>query len=196
MHFIIVSGSLGVDRHSIIRGLMRSLRSDGSRRVAVISSQHGEPCMDDSFISDNGVLARDMKGGCVSCSLKTDLVSIMREIHLQGRPEFVIFEPSGTTDPGKVKDALDDAVDLDVHKVTFILVLDACTFEKTWSMFQRPLRNHMREADLVLVYGWEDISDEDRHRFMGRLVSLGLQGEVVPVTDGHVNGSALWTELL
>lgn len=166
LQFIIVAGSLGVDRHPVIRGLVGLLRKDGARQVAVISSQHGNPCMDDSFIADNDVMAREMVGGCVNCSLKTDLLSCVRDILRQGRPDFLIFEPSGTTDPGTIKDALIDAKEINVEKVTTLLVLDSEDFERTWSIFQRPLRNHLREADLVLALGWESISENQKESLM------------------------------
>jgi G3E family GTPase len=196
LNFIIVSGVLGVDRHGVIKGLVHALHAGRGSRVAVIASEHGPPCMDSPFISEHEVLARDLRGGCVACSLKTDLIDCIRGILRDGQPDVIIFEPAGTADPGIVRDALEDCSGVAIDKVVSILVLDATLFYQTWRMFQRPLRNHVLQADLALAFGLDAVSGAEREDIVEKLAGMGFQGQLCSVEEGCPDLSHLLSDLL
>jgi len=186
MHFIIVSGLLGVDRSSVILDIIDSLYQEKGCRMALILNDFANKRMSDEVKSRYGLQVKDLKGGCISCSLKTDLIDNIKDLQAMANPDIILFEPSGTTDPQIVINALHDCNGLNISKISCIVLLDAEIFPQTWQMFERPLHNHLKSANLVLAKNMSRISPEDLNSMRERIVSLGYSGLIEDVKNEHV----------
>lgn len=186
MHFIIVSGLLGVDRSSVILDIIDSLHGEKGCKMALILNDFANKRINEEVKLRYGLQVKDLKGGCISCSLKTDLIDNIKDLQAMVNPDVILFEPSGTTDPEIVKNALKDCSGLNISKISCIVLLDAEIFPQTWQMFERPLRNHLKSADLVLAKNMYGLSPEGLTSMKERVLSLGYAGLIEEVNGEHV----------
>jgi hypothetical protein len=90
---VLVGGFLGSGKTSLILAAARILESRGLR-CAVILNDQGNELVDTRFADAQGVLAREVTGGCFCCRF-SDLMEVIGE--LRTRPLDVIFaEPVGS----------------------------------------------------------------------------------------------------
>ena len=111
----IVSGFLGAGKTTLLRRVLL----EGGRRYAVIVNDFGALDIDAALIArvEPGIIS--LRNGCVCCTTRGDLVDAARRVaRLEPRPEHVMIETSGVSDPRAVADAFfigPDADDFRVH---------------------------------------------------------------------------------
>lgn len=150
MRIIVVAGLLGVGKTSVILKLIDPLAESGLKTV-IVENEFGSTGIDGEVIERGGVDVRDMKGGCVCCTLKTGLIDTLRALQAGINPDVVVVEPSGIADPSLVIRAMDGVTGLTVDGVTVIVVIDAERFGTMKRMFERPLKNQLSVAGHVLL---------------------------------------------
>ena len=122
----IVSGFLGAGKTTLLRRLLER----GGRRFAVIVNDFGALDIDAGLIArvEPGVVS--LKNGCVCCTMRGDLLeAALRVAALEPRPEHVLIETSGVSDPRAVADTFFSgpaAATLVVHSI--LCVVDAAGF--------------------------------------------------------------------
>ena len=94
----IVSGFLGAGKTTLLNHL---LRNSGGRRMAVLVNDFGELNIDAELISRVEGETISLANGCVCCNIRGDLVRALLQLLENGpRPDYVIIETSGVSDPG------------------------------------------------------------------------------------------------
>ncbi len=68
MKLIVVAGFLGSGKTSLLLEIARHLVDDG-RTVAVIENEIGEVGIDGRLIAEQGLVVRELFGGCICCTL-------------------------------------------------------------------------------------------------------------------------------
>lgn len=187
MHFIIISGLLGVDRSSAIVDMIEVLNEGQECKIALILNDFTYKRIGEEVRSKYDIQVKELKGGCISCSLKTDLVGIVKEIQIKADPDVILLGPSGATDPETIVNTLRESNGLAISKISCIVLLDAELFSKTWQMFERPLHNHLRFAKLVLAKNVNRVSAEDYNFMNEKVISLGYPGLIEQVKGEHLS---------
>lgn len=94
----IVSGFLGAGKTTLLNHL---LSESGGRRMAVLVNDFGELNIDAEMISRVEGEIISLANGCVCCNIRGDLVRALLQLLENGpRPDYVIIETSGVSDPG------------------------------------------------------------------------------------------------
>ncbi len=188
MHFVLVSGLLGVGKTTVILNMMESLYESKGHKTVVIENDFGNKGIDGEVMRKYGLEVQDLKGGCICCTLKTGLIDTVRVIQANMEPDVIIVEPSGIADPQIVVNAVQDCNGINIDKLSSIVVVDAERFPKTWKMFERPLRNQLGVADLVLINKKDTVDDAELESIRETIASLGYDGPVNAVqADEGVN---------
>lgn len=160
MHIIIVSGMLGVGKTSVILGLI-DLLAVGGHRLAVIENDVGDLGVDGDIIRRNGMEVRELKGGCICCTLKAGLIDDLRALQSSFSPDIVLIEPTGIADPEFVINSVQGVTGLNVDSVNTIVIIDAERFIKVKKMFERPLKSQLGVADTVLINKIDTVSQRE-----------------------------------
>ncbi|NLL95288.1 MAG: hypothetical protein GX224_06015 [Thermoplasmatales archaeon] len=150
MRLIVVAGLLGVGKTSVIVRLIEPL-SESGRKFAIIENEFGSTGIDGDVIERGGVEVRDLRGGCVCCTLKTGLIDTLRTLQIGMGPDVAVVEPSGIADPSLIVRAVDGVTGLAIDDVTVVAIVDAERFGTMKRMFERPLRNQLSVAGHVLL---------------------------------------------
>ena len=97
----VISGFLGAGKTTLIKKLLSG--SMGKEKVVLIENEFGEIGIDGSFLKESGIEIKEIKSGCIWCSLVGDFSSSMKEIVEKFSPDRIIIEPSGV---GKLSDII------------------------------------------------------------------------------------------
>lgn len=187
MHLIVVSGMLGVGKTSVMIHLIDDLMARG-HKVSVIENDFGSKGIDGDIIRKNGMEVRELKGGCVCCTMKSGMIDALRFLQSNYSPEIVLMEPTGIADPSYILGSVDGISGLDVTKKSTIIVIDAERFMKMRKMFERPLKNQMNVADLVLINKIDTVTDQEIKEIEGGIRELSYQGPIMKVqAEDRVN---------
>ncbi len=96
----IIGGYLGAGKTTLVNLL---LRNAGGRRLAVLVNDFGDISIDADLIESADEQVLNLAGGCVCCSIGSDLVSTLRELRTRfSGIDHVLLETSGVAMPGVV----------------------------------------------------------------------------------------------
>ncbi len=195
MRLIIVAGLLGVGKTSVILRMLDPMIAK-NLKVVVIENDFGAMGVDSEVLEKNGMKVRDLKGGCICCTMQSGLVDSLRQLQADYDPDYVIVEPSGIADPQFVVNSVTDVTGIDLEGTFCSIVVDCERFLKVKRMFERPLRNQLKVADLALLNKVDMISPEDVETIRGELKNLGYEGPAATVNGDTGEGIEAFAEAL
>lgn len=150
----VLSGYLGAGKTTLIN---RLLSEDHGLNLLVIVNDFGAVNIDDALIRAAEGETIALTNGCVCCSMGDDLDMALRQVLLRpDRPDHVLIEASGISDPASISDAVQANREL-IYGGT-VSLLDAVNAPEL--LVQEPLRplilQQLRAADLVLLTKCEE----------------------------------------
>ena len=97
----IISGFLGAGKTTLIKKLLKDAFK--GEQVVLIENEFGEIGIDGGFLKEAGIEIREMKSGCICCSLVGDFGASLKEVISKYHPDRILIEPSGV---GKLSDVI------------------------------------------------------------------------------------------
>lgn len=177
MQLIIVSGMLGVGKTSVILKIVGPL-AEGGRKLVIIENDFGTLGIDSDIVRRNGMEVRELKGGCICCTLKAGLIDDLRLLQANFEPDVVVVEPTGIADPEFIINSVQDISGLRIDSITTLIVIDAERFLKMKKMFERPLKNQLKVADLVLLNKVDTVSSKDLNEIERGIRAFSYNGKI------------------
>jgi G3E family GTPase len=100
----VIGGYLGAGKTTLVNHLLREAQSSpGGLRIAVLVNDFGELPIDADLIESQGDGVIGIAGGCVCCSIGSDLVEALQAMAARvPAPQQVLVETSGVALPGAV----------------------------------------------------------------------------------------------
>ena len=99
--FDIISGVLGAGKTTLINRILDDVLKTG--KVAIVENEFGEIGIDGLRLAGSGVTVKEIRGGCVCCTLFGNFVAAVQKLISQVQPDRIIVEPTGV---GKLTDVL------------------------------------------------------------------------------------------
>ncbi len=93
----VVTGYLGSGKTTLILNSVR--RVLGDRRVAIVVNEFGEVGLDGKVLSNAYSEVLEIEEGCICCKLSQEFESSVVKIISEYRPDVIIVETSGTSEP-------------------------------------------------------------------------------------------------
>jgi G3E family GTPase len=146
---IVVGGYLGAGKTTLLNHL---LRHAGGRRIAVLVNDFGDLGIDADLIESRDGDVLNLAGGCVCCSVGSDLMGALLALPLRpSPPDLVLIETSGVALPGSVARSVRLAEGIEVDGV--VVLADAETIR---GRAQDPyvgdtVLQQLHDADLLLL---------------------------------------------
>ena len=195
MRLLIVSGMLGSGKTSAILKIADIL-SDNGMSIAIIENEIGSVGIDGEILERHGMKVKELKGGCICCSMRTGMIDALRTLEAHIKPDMAIIEPTGIADPKQVLTAVDGVTGLTVTSIFTIIMVDAERILKVKRMFERPLRNQLSVANLVLVNKIDTVSDAEAKEIEAFLRSMQYNGPILRVQADTGNNIDKAAELI
>jgi G3E family GTPase len=126
---IVVTGYLGAGKTTLVRRLLPALNARGLKGLLLVN-EIGETSVDGALLGDSGVEQFDLLGGCVCCSLQDDLYSSIYQGVVQYKPQYILLETSGLSEPASVVDAATGpGLEKEIECTDIVTVVDAANLE-------------------------------------------------------------------
>lgn len=145
----IISGFLGAGKTTLLKRIL-SWKHDLSGTVVLVN-EFGDVGIDGTMLKSAGSDVVELTGGCVCCSLKTDLHLTLKCIAKQFSPEQLFIETTGVADPSMVIDVFVDPELKDQMKIAKVVtVLDIELWEAR-ECFGPVFFKQLQQADLIML---------------------------------------------
>lgn len=213
----LISGFLGAGKTTLLNHV---LAASSSQRIAVVVNDLGEVNIDASLVNSavketGGAIAGmlELRGGCICCSIQTELLDALLELWQRFRPAHILVEATGVADPKAVLESLYSENffgrrGTDFLKVAnLVTVLDGGNLEHYFGSPEntgvsrrthllpgdrrRPLQELLMEqiecADILLINKTDVLEEDARQRFRAYLKSLNGTAEIWESRFGRID---------
>lgn len=213
----VLSGFLGAGKTTVLN---RILAESASRKFAVLVNDLGEVNIDASLIKNavknmDGPIAGmlELQGGCICCSIQTDLLDALLELSQRFQPEHILIEATGVAEPKAILETFYSGnyhgrkgTDF-IETANMVTVVDGGNLEQYLESpentgatqrtqilqndAQRPLQELLMEqiecADILLINKVDVLEEDARDRFQAYLRSLNQSAEIWESSFGQID---------
>ncbi|MDR1658339.1 MAG: GTP-binding protein [Deltaproteobacteria bacterium] len=170
----LLAGFLGAGKTTTLSHIL-SVCSDLSGTVVIVN-EAGKLGLDGQWVERNGVAVQQLNNGCVCCTLKTELVELLRNLLSENRPQRILMEASGLANPLAVVETVRRFVD-QLGFVKTILIIEAEVWEIR-SVLGDAFQQGLRVADLIIINKTEDLEPKTLDGIVA-----GISSSLVPTTE-------------
>ena len=156
----VISGFLGSGKTTLLN---RILNGDHGLKIAVMVNDFGEINIDASLIVSATQNITSLANGCICCTVESDLIEQLEKLCnlREGRPEHILIETSGVSDPGRVVHTLRypqfrQRLALD----TVVVLLDAERQSELPEEIRPLAQEQLAAADIVVINKVDLVSSE------------------------------------
>ncbi|MFC5694657.1 CobW family GTP-binding protein [Pseudomonas sp. GCM10022186] len=156
----LVSGFLGAGKTTLLN---RILTSDHGLRMAVMVNDFGAINIDSQLIVSQTRTTVSLANGCICCTVESDLIEQLGRLldDRQNRPEYIVIEASGVSNPGKIANTLRYPQFREALAIDSILtVVDAEQFESLEGEMARLAMEQLDVADIIVLNKVDRVSRE------------------------------------
>jgi G3E family GTPase len=188
----ILTGFLGSGKTTLLN---RILKDQHGRRIAVIQNEFGEAGIDSELLVQHaGEQIVEMNNGCICCTVRGDMVRVLRELQAKREAkeldfERIIIETTGLADPAPVAQTffIDDDIGNYYLLDSIVTVVDAKHADKQLDDFCAA-QEQVGFADRILLSKTELISAEEHEKLTKRLVKMNPRA---PIMKAHFGNTPL-----
>lgn len=156
---IVVSGFLGAGKTTLIQKYLQEV--DSHEKIVLIENDFGETSLDSALLKNNDLEVREIKSGCICCSLIGDFVESIKEVAEKFNPEKIIIEPSGVA---KLSDIIRVCQDGQLEGLAEVknkvVVADVECCEIYLDNFGEFYEDQLTYADIVVLSRTEEFPEE------------------------------------
>ncbi len=143
----VITGLRGAGKTTVINRILKEGYT-GSR-ISVIQNELGKTALDSAFLTGGPQSLEQMTGGCVCCTLQTNLLEGIRRQMEAFRPDTVILEAAGEGRPADILKLCAWQADLSPH--VFLHVMDGSRFPALLSLMGTTFTAPIRQSRLLYV---------------------------------------------
>jgi G3E family GTPase len=147
---ILIGGYLGSGKTTYLNRLLAEAHG---RKIAVLVNDFGAINIDASLIEDSVDDVVALQNGCICCSLAMGMQSaILKVLKRDVKPEAIVIEASGVSDPGEVAKVLSDEAMRPFASLDLIISMLDCENLSTYQPAElRLIREQLRYSGIVML---------------------------------------------
>ncbi len=169
MRLLVLTGFFGSGKTTfLLRALRLATRGAGLRTV-IVQNEIGRVGVDPEVFHCDGLIVKELLGGCICCNLSARLVSVLDTLAAEESTDLVCIEASGIATPGMVRNML-AGTDLASLPLLQVNILDAARLDRIEKMLDLPVvRQGIEASDLCVVNKLDAVPDGFRKSFEERV---------------------------
>ncbi|BCX03086.1 MAG: cobalamin biosynthesis protein CobW [Candidatus Roseilinea sp.] len=188
--YVVVTGFLGAGKTTLLRRLIHSDFA-ADRRIAFIVNDLAEVDVDGQLLEHeagaNGTVAR-LSSGCICCTIRGEFEATVRQIIEAHRPDMLVVESSGVTNPQAVLHGLHHPrLRLD----SVITVIDAERFLE-YMRYSAAVETQVYMADFVLLNKRELVTPEQLAQVEAQVRRFNHKCAIIPTSYADVPPAVLF----
>ena len=174
----IISGFLGAGKTTLIKKLIDEKFKE--EKIAIIENEFGEVSIDTDILKELNLNIKEIKSGCICCSLIGDFKYSVKSIIEFYSPERILIEPSGVaklSDVIKACESLED--DCNVKLNMLITILDVHNVGMYIKIFGEFYKDQIKNAKTIILTRTENISEEKIKETVSIIEKINTQAKII-----------------
>jgi G3E family GTPase len=193
---LLVGGYLGAGKTTLINHL---LAAASDHPIAAIVNDFGDIDIDAALLGSVSETIISLKNGCICCSLQGDLLAALSLVTRQiPRPEAIVIETSGVSNPAEIARALLDPVIFRAAALdTMVTLVDLGRLLDDPDLMSDSLwRAQVLAADFLLLTKMDLVPAVDRDRLQTLIRALKPESQIFEAPHGVVPRDVLFSRQL
>ncbi len=186
----ILTGYLGAGKTTLLN---RILTEKHNQKIAVIVNEYGEVGIDNQLVVDSEEEILEMNNGCICCTVRGDLIRILRTLVFsmdQGKVAFdrVLIETTGLADPAPVAQTffMDELLSEIFEVDSIVTVVDSKHVTRHLDD-QDEAQEQIAFADVIILNKTDLVSNNELKSLEQRLVNINPTAKRLYARDCKVN---------
>ncbi len=186
----ILTGYLGAGKTTLLN---RILTEKHNQKIAVIVNEYGEVGIDNQLVVDSEEEILEMNNGCICCTVRGDLIRILRTLVFsmdQGKVAFdrVLIETTGLADPAPVAQTffMDELLSEIFEVDSIVTVVDSKHVTRHLDD-QDEAQEQIAFADVIILNKTDLVSNNDLKSLEQRLVNINPTAKRLHARDCKIN---------
>jgi G3E family GTPase len=181
----LLAGFLGAGKTTLLNAIVRA---EHGARVGVIVNDFGDIDIDAELVARADGETITFKNGCICCTIRDELLlTLFRLLHRPDRPDYVIVECSGISDPVAVLKGFEEARLFEIVRIDSVVAVVDTEHLATIEFRDEPLLLHQIVcADLVVLNKADLVDAPTLAAVEARIRSTVPDVRVVPAERGRV----------
>jgi len=181
----IITGFLGAGKTSLLNEI---LRSKPNSKFLIIENEAGDINIDSQILkSDAKNKVVELTGGCICCSLNTELGTVLNSIILSGvKYDYVLIEATGMADSGLIINMFSSPrVQRYFSLDSVICLIDAGSFLERINDFEE-VRSQVAKSDMAIINKCDLLLPEQMNKLEQKVASLNPLARIEKTTHGKI----------
>jgi len=191
----IISGFLGAGKTSLLSHL---LSADHGKKIAVLVNDFGQLNIDAQLIVNVEGETVSLTNGCICCTIRDDLlVEVLRLINqpTELRPQHIVIETSGVSDPGLVAHTFKLAASEGLLQLDSIIsVVDAEQALTQQDEFQNLIARQIRVADVLVINKVDLVDKQELEAVKKFVVEIDPAARILQACQGRIPLEMIFSE--
>lgn len=182
------SGFLGSGKTTIIGHVIDDLQNQGVQ-VAYVKNEVGSDTVDQDIVQGKHILTKELLNGCICCTLVGNFHAALTEIVETIRPDRILIEASGVSDPTAI------ALTLSSHPLTIrdgvVTIIDVVNYNGV-PVLNSVAQRQAEFTDLIIFNKVELVSQERKQQVVGYVREVNSKAPIIEAPGGHLHPSLLF----
>ena len=152
----------------------------------------GKIGLDGALLSGLNVDVVEMTSGCICCSIKTDFLRAVQEIHRRFAPDLLIVEPTGVAQPGEILEILSQPPLNEFCRVQKIVTIVDAGFFKAKEMLGSFYDRQILGADIILLNKIDLVGSQTVGEIQARLEGMNPRARIFPTENCSLEPALLF----
>jgi G3E family GTPase len=194
MNILLLGGFLGSGKTTFIKQLAEYLVSQRQRTV-IIENEAGEVGIDDQLLAMEGFQVKEIMGGCICCTLTSELTMAVNQIGEQFQPDWLIVETTGIAKPGTIIATL-NKYGQGIDHIFTVIIVDTGRWPELMEIMPELISSQVVEADLVIANKIDEIGpDGDLQKVISEITRVNPRAQAIPLSASIKIEDSLLKEL-
>jgi G3E family GTPase len=190
----ILSGFLGSGKTTLLQRLLEHWKEQGLR-PAVVMNELGEVNLDGLLVEQTVPMA-ELLGGCICCSIRSDLSTELATLIKKESPDVVVIEATGAANPLEIVDGVTEiSLYQKVELKSLITVVDAAhlleLYRKQQGATYRLMQEQIRCASILILNKIDRVSAEEVEEITAVLRKWNPYADIQPAVRCEVDTESL-----
>jgi G3E family GTPase len=179
-----LTGFLGAGKTTLLN---RIVHADHGLRAAVLVNDFGSINIDSQLVVGIEGETISLANGCICCTIREDLLETTRQIlERPERPEYLLIEASGVSDPWAIADTFELSDLRDAVRIDGIITVVDAEYVLQQRHFESLIVDQVSAADIVVLSKVDLIGASQRERVEAWVRQIVPKARILPAVHGDV----------
>lgn len=194
MRLLSVCGFLASGKTTLILAIAKGLKP-AFEKIVILENEVGQIGIDDKYLRKNGLEVQELFGGCICCSLASDLVTTLEKIETTFQPDLTILEASGVARPEDLAEGVSKYCS-SVEDNRVLTIVDGVRYEMLMHIMEPLITAQIEAADIIAINKIDVMSEQEISAVEQSIRKLNGKSRILPISaDKSTNLEALIGEL-